>query len=927
MNYSRNGTPFGLPMIDRSFYGAPIGAGVPVLDQDINIMQSIQVDRIRGIVDALFYSGWKVKGTIGAYGSNTLRITRSEFILNGLHSIWDKSFTINNNITFASAGGSPRYDLLWIEMWLEEITSTGTYYPYGNVDYYTTSPYANDIVDPIFGDPYTNRVQIRYRTRITQDVELLTDAGVIAQGAKISPGSATFSYDANKRCWVSATGDLTYSCVDGKVFALPILKVLRPAGDDNVTEGNTTDLRDPILSNFGSDLNAKENYRIAETIVFRTPDENVFLGVLAGEARTTGLGNTFLGKSSGKSSEVGNNNVFVGRESGRDNLSNNNLMVGAFAGRTNVAGQGNVFLGYHSAYSSPQGSYNLFAGLESGYVNEGDFNVFLGPHAGYSNTTGTKNLFVCRNAGFSNTTGKDNIFSGYNSGKSNILGDENVFIGNETGYSNLNSGNVFIGHQAGYANTNGFYNLYLGHKAGYNATSGTYTIAIGNEAGANNTGNANVFLGSKAGNANISGDDNVFLGRDAGQLCNDDGNVIVGSQAGYNKTSGINNVFLGRRAAYTNATGNENFVGGYAAAYGGGGGDGNIIIGAWAGYSNTNGSYNVFMGRQAGYTNTDGDSNVIIGRDAGYSLVVNDDNVFLGKEAGYNAIGQRNVFIGHQAGYGETGNNKLHIANVYPGNPLIGGDFAGRYVSIDCLPSGDFSLEVNGKIGPHVDNASDLGKLSKRFQDIYATNGVIQTSDIRDKESIKDSPLGLAFISALRPISFKWKNYITPKESTITKSIEPKIHTTKVTQPIYEIKKIGDRYVQVASTKVIEIKEPLFEMVPLYNEEGIKIGRHRIPILQEKEITTVSEGVKNKFSRTHYGLLAQEVEDVLKDMSISTNDFAGLIKDKETGKYGLRTGEFIPPIIQAIKELKNKIEKLYSIVSVKDDIQGSNKKK
>jgi hypothetical protein len=58
---------------------------------------------------------------------------------------------------------------------------------------------------------------------------------------------------------------------------------------------------------------------------------------------------------------------------------------------------------------------------------------------------------------------------------------------------------------------------------------------------------------------------------------------------------------------------------------------------------------------------------------------------------------------------------------------------------------------------PGVDNSYDLGWSSYRWDDIWATNNVINTSDRNFKTDIVDSDLGLDFINALRPVSFKWK--------------------------------------------------------------------------------------------------------------------------------------------------------------------------
>ena len=59
---------------------------------------------------------------------------------------------------------------------------------------------------------------------------------------------------------------------------------------------------------------------------------------------------------------------------------------------------------------------------------------------------------------------------------------------------------------------------------------------------------------------------------------------------------------------------------------------------------------------------------------------------------------------------------------------------------------------------PYYDNSKDLGQAARRFDDVYATNGTIQTSDLRDKTAVTDLDLGLDFIKQLRPVSFVWND-------------------------------------------------------------------------------------------------------------------------------------------------------------------------
>jgi hypothetical protein len=65
--------------------------------------------------------------------------------------------------------------------------------------------------------------------------------------------------------------------------------------------------------------------------------------------------------------------------------------------------------------------------------------------------------------------------------------------------------------------------------------------------------------------------------------------------------------------------------------------------------------------------------------------------------------------------------------------------------------------------------------------------------------------------------------------------------------------------------------------------------------------------------RTHYGLIAQDVEQVLIDNNITTQEFAGFIRGDVTDPesiLGLRYSEFISPMIKAIQELSARVEEL-----------------
>ena len=95
------------------------------------------------------------------------------------------------------------------------------------------------------------------------------------------------------------------------------------------------------------------------------------------------------------------------------------------------------------------------------------------------------------------------------------------------------------------------------------------------------------------------------------------------------------------------------------------------------------------------------------------------------------------------------------------------------------------------------------------------------------------------------------------------------------------------------------------------------------------KLSPVSYKFNNK-TRTHYGLIAQDIETLLGTLSKTATDFAGFCKDQITTKteidengdakevaldtpfdrYGLRYIEFIAPMIKAIQELSAKVTAL-----------------
>jgi hypothetical protein len=184
---------------------------------------------------------------------------------------------------------------------------------------------------------------------------------------------------------------------------------------------------------------------------------------------------------------------------------------------------------------------------------------------------------------------------------------------------------------------------------------------------------------------------------------------------------------------------------------------------------------------------------------------------------------------------------------------------------------------VSANINPYSDDTWDLGGTSRRWRDIFTNGAVTTTSDRTKKTNITPSALGLDFINKLNPVS-----YTMITGSKVWEELPPTISVLEE-----EAKYDGD----------ILIKEATYKEVP--NPE-------------KPEVIEIIPG-----KRTHYGLIAQDVKTTLDEIGLTTNDFAGYVAgDVETDTdLGLRYEEFISPIVKAIQELSEKVNRLEAHIS------------
>lgn len=223
---------------------------------------------------------------------------------------------------------------------------------------------------------------------------------------------------------------------------------------------------------------------------------------------------------------------------------------------------------------------------------------------------------------------------------------------------------------------------------------------------------------------------------------------------------------------------------------------------------------------------------------------------------------------------------------------------------------------TNVDFQPLTDDTRDLGSSSRRFQDVYATNTTIQSSDARLKKDVQDCPLGLNFIEALKPRTFVWRDTVNIRRFG-TRTIQvPKTETRE--REVVQL--IDGRYVRKTVAEEIPVTAPQ----PLYNEAGEQVGEINAPVLvdqeEEFELTAadtdydgpVREEVSTQTHRRHHaGLIAQEVKEALEAVGVDPADVAAYIDPAATGKpghMGIRYGELIAPMLVAIQELSRRLQ-------------------
>lgn len=184
------------------------------------------------------------------------------------------------------------------------------------------------------------------------------------------------------------------------------------------------------------------------------------------------------------------------------------------------------------------------------------------------------------------------------------------------------------------------------------------------------------------------------------------------------------------------------------------------------------------------------------------SVWINSDPIFeVGN--GINQLNKSNAFTIYKNGIVEV-SDSLHTG----GNLNVGTGLGARiYLGNTMMQSGGPTiLRMDTNVRPFDDDTYDLGSSGKRWNEVWATNGTIQTSDRRLKKDITSLHYGLKEVLELNPIQYHWN------KETDEERMHLGLIAQELVQSIPEVvneegKYLGVKYAELVPVLIQAIKE------------------------------------------------------------------------------------------------------------------------
>jgi trimeric autotransporter adhesin len=386
-------------------------------------------------------------------------------------------------------------------------------------------------------------------------------------------------------------------------------------------------------------------------------------------------------------------------------------------------------------------------------------------------------------------------------------------------------------------------------------------------------------------------------------------NYFIGLNAGHDVSTGSHNISYGSLTLGFNTTGSFNTAMGSRALASNTGGTFNTASGADAMHDNTDGSYNIAAGAEAMRFNTTGGYNAAYGYRALYSNLIGGFNIAIGHfSLSTNTIGSYNTAIGFSSlQYNTTGN----------GNTATGVE--ALYVNSTGASN---TATGNGALRANTTGSQNtaIGAIAM----IYPVGGTANTA------------IGYAALSTYDGNA----NTVLGAHSDLTSNF-----LFNATAIGYNTRVDASMKVRIGNTDVGSIggqvswttfSDGRFKINVQEDVKGLAFIKKLRPVTYTVDNVSLKRSLHisdslDKFSCNNNppirqtGFIAQEVEDAAISIGYS---FSGVDKPQlAEGHYGIRYAEFVVPLVKAVQEQQQMIQKLKEQVELLEKRIHINQKK
>lgn len=284
---------------------------------------------------------------------------------------------------------------------------------------------------------------------------------------------------------------------------------------------------------------------------------------------------------------------------------------------------------------------------------------------------------------------------------------------------------------------------------------------------------------------------------------------------------------------------------------------------------------NLFVGDSSGFSNSNGNNNTFVGYIAGRDNLFGNQNTFIGSETGVvNSAGSMNTFVGRRAGYSNTIATENTFLGAYAGQ----NNTEGWHNSFLGVTTGSYNTtgSENSFLGAHAGYLNSEGSFNTFVGNFAGITNVLGNFNTT-----------LGFEADVSAASFNNATAIG-YQAVANASNSVQIGNSNVTF-------IGG---QVGWSTVSDrrLKRDI---------QANTLGLEFINSLQTVNYEYLAEGQKGiRYS----GFIAQDVKAVLDSMNI---EFSGLVLPRSNSDYySIRYSEFVVPLVRAVQEQDEKINKL-----------------